>query len=88
MENNAFTEAFASFNKGVGNFSSGALISNFALNLLLSTAMNLIWGLLHVMQIVALFPLINIMMPANAELFFRVIIQIATFDLLPTEDFI
>ena len=88
MENSAFTEAFALFTEGVGNLTDGALISNFIVNLLFSFGMNLLWGLLHAMQIVAHFPLINIMMPANAVMLFQVIVKIATFDLIPTEAFI
>ena len=88
MENSAFTEAFAFFIEGVGNLTDGALISNFIVNLLFSFGMNLLWGLLHAMQIVAHFPLINIMMPSNAGILFQVIVKIATFDLLPTEAFI
>ena len=74
MENSAFTKAFSTFNEGVGNGAKGALIGNFVVNLLLSGAMNLLWGLLHAMQIVAHFPLVNIMMPQNAGMLFQVII--------------
>ena len=88
MENSAFTKGFATFNEGVGSGARGALIGNFFFNLLLSGAMNLLWGLLHAMQIVAHFPLVNIMMPQNASMLFQVIIQIATFDMLPTEEVI
>ena len=88
MANNAFTLAFANFNTGVEHFTSGALIGNFAANLLLSGALNVLWGLLHAMQIVAHFPLINVMMPSNARMLFQVIIKIATFDIIPTEAFI
>ena len=88
MANSDFTKAFALFNEGVGNATNGALIGNFILNLLFSFSINLLWGLLHAMQIVAHFPLINIMMPANAVMLFQVIVKIATFDLIPTEAFI
>ena len=88
MANTAFTKAFASFNVGAGDLTNGALLGNFLFNLLLSGAMNLLWGLLHAMQIVAHFPLINIMMPSNASMLFQVIVKIATFDMLPTEEFI
>ena len=88
MANSVFTKAFASFNGGVGDLTNGALIGNFIFNLLLSGAMNLLWGLLHAMQIVSHFPLINIMMPKNAGMLFQVITQIATFDMIPTEEFI
>ena len=70
MSNSAFTRTFADLSGGLGNVAQGTLIGNFLLNLLLSGAMNLLWGLLHAVQIVAHFPLINIMMPPNAQILF------------------
>ena len=47
--------------------------------------MNLLWGLLHMMQILSYFPLFNIMMPANAHVMFQVMIKISNFDIVDTE---
>lgn len=66
MPNNDFTKAFVGASSGFGDFTNASLVGNFAVNLLLSGAMNLLWGLLHALQIVAHFPLINILMPGNA----------------------
>lgn len=85
MPNTDFTKAFVSGSSGFGNFTNASLVGNFLLNLLLSGAMNLLWGLLHAMQIVAHFPLINLMMPSNAQMLFEIIVKIATFDLIPTD---
>ena len=85
MPNSDFTKAFAGGTEGMGNFTNASLVSNFVVNLLLSGAMNLLWGLLHAMQIVAHFPLVNVMFPANAYMLFEVIIKIATFDIIPTD---
>ena len=88
MPNTVFTEVFSGVNEGVGNFSNAALVGNFVVNLLLSGTMSLIWGLLHSMQIIAHFPLINVMMPTNAHILFKILIKIATLDLIPTELFL
>ena len=72
----------------MGNASKAAMVSNFAVNLMLQSSMSLLWGLLHSMQIVAHFPLINIAMPANADAMFQVLIEITTFGIIPTEDFL
>lgn len=40
------------------------------------------------MQIISHFDLVNIMMPANANLVFKFLIQIATLDLIPAEPLI
>ena len=47
--------------------------------------MSFLWGMIHCMQIIAHFPLIHIMMPANAHKLFAVLVKIATLDLFPTE---
>lgn len=85
MPNTEFTKAFASMQGSVEGAMNGALVSNFSINLLLSGSMSLLWGLLHSTQILAHFPLINIMMPQNADMLFTILMKIATFDLIPTE---
>ena len=63
MPNTEFTEAFAGANSAFGGLTNSAIVSNFTINLLLSGSMSFLWGLLHTTQILAHFPLINIMMP-------------------------
>ena len=70
MPNTAFTKAFVGFSGSFGSATNAGMIGNFGVNLLLSGAMNMLWGLMHSMQIVAHFPLINIMMPGNAQVLF------------------
>ena len=88
MPNTETSKYFASAGESFGNFSNAAMIGNFATNLFLSGAMTYLWGLLNSLQIVAHFPLINIMMPANAQMIFKTLIQIATFEFIPIESFI
>ena len=85
MPNTAFTKAFVGLSGSFGTLTNAGMLGNFFVNLLLSGAMNMLWGLLHSMQIVAHFPLINVMMPGNAQVLFQVIVKIATFDILPIE---
>lgn len=44
----------------------GILAANFALNILLSSALSLLWGMINGLQIMALLPLANVDMPGNA----------------------
>ena len=37
------------------------------------------------MQIIAHFPLINVLMPANCQMLFSIFIKIVTFDLIPID---
>ena len=53
------------------------------INLLVAASINLLWGAFHTMQIIGHFPLLNIMLPANAYWLFSAILKIATFDVLP-----
>ena len=47
--------------------------------------MTFLWGMLHCVQIVSHFDLVNISMPANAHHLFKILVQIATFNIIPTE---
>ena len=88
MPNDEFTKSYEAVTEAAQTMISITLVSNFAVNLVLSGAMTLLWGMLNGMQIVAHFDLVNIMMPANAHLLFKVLVQIATFDLVPSESII
>ena len=60
--------------------SKTAIISNFLINLLISGPLNLLWGM-----IMTHFPLINVLMPANTQMLFSVLVKIATFDVIPVD---
>lgn len=66
MANTEFTKVFVGLSGDLTDISQGCLVANFAINIVLSGAMYLLWGLLHSLQIVSYFPLVNIMMPSNA----------------------
>ena len=60
--------------------------TSFAVNFLLMGSLSLLWGLIHAMQIVAHFPLLNIKIPQNALILYNVLFEMANFDIIPTED--
>ena len=74
MTDDDLTKAIGNLSDNMGNVANVTIISNFAVNLLLSGAMNLLWGLLHSMQIIAYMPLLNVAFPANSELVYHMII--------------
>ena len=86
MSNTEFTKVFVELSGSLTNVSQVVLIGNFVINVILAGAMYVLWGLLHSLQIVSHFPLVNIMMPTNARKFFEVIIKIATFNMVPQID--
>ena len=51
----------------------------------ISASLNYLWGLVNCLQIVAHLPMINVLMPANVQLLFQLVVKIATFDMLPVD---
>ena len=60
-------------------------MANFVANILISGALNVLWGMVNCLQIIAHYPLINVSMPANCQLLFTIVVKIATFDLIPVD---
>ena len=71
----------------VGKDVTNALVlSNWALNYLMQSSISFVWGLINSLQILSYFPLINLAMPANAHLFFQIIVHIANFEIVDQID--
>ena len=69
--------------------SSGIVLAgNFVLNFILSASLQQVWSLIESQQIIVLMPLFKIDIPANVGMFFGYIIAIASFDLIPIDDYI
>jgi hypothetical protein len=45
----------------------------------------MLWGMINVMQIIVHMPMLNIAFPQNAILFYSFIIDISSFDIIPTD---
>jgi len=58
MELGASAEALSTGASGVQGASNAAVIGNFVLNVVLSGAMNLLWGLVNSLQIIVVIPLL------------------------------
>lgn len=64
---------------------SGVSGVSFVLMFILSIAATMLWGMINAQQIMAYLPLFErLKFPANATEFSSVLIQIASFDLIPT----
>ena len=86
---------YASYEEGVSvdNISTGAktmnssiLGSNFVVNLLLVGSMSQVWGAINGLQLMVFMPLFWLKFPANANGMNSSLIDIASFDLLPSDD--
>ena len=49
-------------------------------------SISFLWGIINSLQILSYFPLINLAMPANAHLFFQIIVKIANFEIIDQID--
>ena len=64
---------------------STMMYGNLAVNLVMSASLQMLWGMINVMQLIVKMPLLNITFPQNAATFYTFISDIASFDLIPTE---
>ncbi len=63
------------------------MAGNFAINLVLSAGLSQLWSMINTQQIIVVMPLFNTNIPANAGMFFGFIMNLASFNLLPTDKF-
>jgi hypothetical protein len=47
--------------------------------------LQMLWGMINVMQIIVHMPMLNVQFPSNAVMFYSFIIDISNFDIIPTE---
>jgi len=66
---------------------STVFAANFVINLLLAASLNQLWSTIHTQQIIVLMPLFKVNLPGNAAVFFNVLMTVASFDVLPTDNF-
>ena len=65
---------------------SGALSgSNFFVNILLAGSLSLLWGLINALQLTTHFPLVNIVYPMNAAIWYDALFGLASLDIVSTE---
>jgi len=64
---------------------AGIGLSYILVNILLQGGLNQLLGAVKKMQIVVHMSLVNVSMPGNASIFFRYLLKIVAFDLIPTD---
>lgn len=57
------------------------------LNILIAGSLSLLWGLLNSLQLLTYFPLMNVILPENAKIYFDVMFEVSNFDMIPMEYF-
>ena len=81
----AEAEVFNSLEESVGTVDTGYFASNVFINAVIAFTLQGVWSMLESQQIIVLFPLFEIILPANAKSVFSLLLQIAAFDAMPTE---
>jgi len=61
------------------------MYGNLAVNIVMSASLQMLWGMINVMQIIVKMPLLNITFPQNAATFYTFITDVSSFDILPSE---
>lgn len=50
--------------------------------------MQLLWGMVNTLQLIIHMNMLNVLMPANVQLFFSLIVDIVNFKIVPTDSII
>lgn len=74
MRKDSFNENMSKAIDSSKDVTNVMLASNIVINIFLSSAMTLLWGMINCIQIVAHFYLVNIQIPANATMMFKMLV--------------
>lgn len=64
---------------------TGFTLGQFVINVLLTCALSLLWGMINGMQLISLLPLVNCVMPGNVWFVFNQMFIFASFNVVNTE---
>ena len=62
------------------------VIFNFGMSFFMAFSLNFLWSMINSLQMIVYLPLLNITFPANANTIFKILISVATFDVVPFSD--
>ena len=82
-----FAVSMAENGESATTTTQAVMAGNLVLQLFLSASLNYLWAMINTQQIILMMPLFNLALPANAALFFGFLMQIASFDIIPTDIF-
>jgi len=60
------------------------IVSNFFMNLLFSSSLNILWSFVNALQIIVFLPLVNLSLPVNSYIVSKTLASVASFDIIPT----
>lgn len=62
------------------------VVFNFLMSFLVAFSLNFLWSMINSLQMIVYLPLLNIVLPANVSTLFGILIEVATFDVVPKSD--
>ena len=65
---------------------NAVIIGNFLLGTLISFSLNYLWGMINTLQMIVYLPMYNLIFPGNISMLNSIIINVATFDIVPFID--
>ena len=69
----------------VNDITTGISTTSFVLNVILASSLSLLWGLINSLQLKTHFPLSNVRYPTNAAVWYGILYELATFDIVSLE---
>ncbi|CDW88792.1 cadg domain containing protein [Stylonychia lemnae] len=86
MDNDGFSSFLGGIGDGLQGGANAIVLGNFATNLILSSSLQYLWGMINVLQITVHMPLFNINYPPNAKFISSLLVSVCTFDFIPSEE--
>lgn len=79
------TQKLAEQGPAVTSASNAFMIGNLVLNIFLSASLQYLLEMINVQQIILMLPLFALATPANTQIFFGFLMEIASFDMIPID---
>lgn len=78
-------EVFAAVEEAFSSYETGDFSQDVAVNSIIAGFLQYCWSLVSAQQIIIMIPLFAINMPANGKTIFGVLLQVAAFEMIPTD---
>ncbi|CDW88206.1 cadg domain containing protein [Stylonychia lemnae] len=70
------------------NSVSSFLFGNLAVNIILSSSIQMLWGMINAFQLIVLMTLFNLKITGDVLYFFKMVAQLSSFSLIPTDEYV
>lgn len=85
FDNEKEAQVFEYIENTFSSYETGDFHSDVVMNAIIAGLLQYCWSLVTAQQIIIMIPLFAINMPANAQSIFGVLLEVAAFDMIPTD---